>query len=93
MSKHTCEPALDISSVTVRVPVETKYKLVRLFAGKLSPAQAIAKICAQMTQDVHRSDKELAAVQAEMRAAYDKRMANRAKVAAYNASMRTLAKR
>jgi len=82
--KHTQEQALDKATITIRPKLELKYKILRLMGNKLSPAKAVEQICIQATQGIDLTEDDEKAIQADMKLARDKRMANRIKVAAFN---------
>lgn len=87
--KHTQEPALDVCAITVRPKLELKYKILVLTKYEKPVAKAIQAICEDAVKDVVLTKKELDAIEKDMKEAYEKRMANRVKIAAQNRSTRS----
>lgn len=82
--KHTQELALDKCTIAIHPKLELKYKILAKTGRKLSPAKAIEAICEEVVKDVKLTKQDIDAIQAEMKANYERRMANRIKVAAHN---------
>lgn len=84
MAKHTQEQAIDTCTITIRPKLEIKYKLLLKAKYKMTVAKVVQSICEEAVKNVKLTKKELEAVQADMKANYDKRMRNRIKIAAFN---------
>jgi len=86
--KHTQEQALDTATITIRPKLELKYKILVMTKYKTTVAKAILAICEEAVRGVKLTKREVDLIQADMKAAYEKRMVNRIKVAAYNRGLK-----
>lgn len=82
--KHTNEPSLDSCAITIRPKLELKYKILVKTKYRLTAAKAIEALCEEAVKGVKLTKREIQAIQEDMKAAYEKRMANRIRISALN---------